>query len=348
MRFLGDESLAVVPVLPRRGVLCGDTVYHDTVLTKNLVDCPGDGVTMGGDSITLDCDGHLIDGSGAYTGILVSDRSGVTITDCEVREFALGLSIEGSAANNLVVGNRLRDNADYGLSLEGSTSSHLIYNNLFDNPANVSDAGSGNTWYVSKRTGPNIVGGPYLGGNWWNDYAGADVDGDGIGDSQVPHGGRDYLPLVNFVDGDGDLVADHADNCPTHPNPSQVDQDTDDHGDVCDNCPATANGDQMDSDGDGYGDVCDSCLAFATPGNVGVMTGDVDVDGSRRAADIIYLVSYIFKSGPAPQPIVESADVNCDGTITASDIIYMVAHVFKSGPLPCDVCTLISATRTYP
>jgi hypothetical protein len=71
------------------------------------------------------------------------------------------------------------------------------------------------------------------------------------------------------------------------------------------------------------------------------LTGDVDLDGSRQAADIIYLVNYIFKAGPEPQPIAQAGDVTCDGSVTASDIIYMVAHVFKSGPAPCDVCSIL-------
>jgi hypothetical protein len=71
------------------------------------------------------------------------------------------------------------------------------------------------------------------------------------------------------------------------------------------------------------------------------LTGDVDLDGSLQAADIIYLVNYTFKTGPDPQPIAQAGDVTCDGSITASDIIYMVTHVFKSGPAPCDVCSVL-------
>ncbi len=64
--------------------------------------------------------------------------------------------------------------------------------------------------------------------------------------------------------------------------------------------------------------------------------GDVNKDTKRSLADIIYLVNYIFKGGPAPDP-KELGDVNClGGTIpNLADIIYMVNFIFKGGTPPC-------------
>jgi hypothetical protein len=71
------------------------------------------------------------------------------------------------------------------------------------------------------------------------------------------------------------------------------------------------------------------------------LTGDVNVNGVRTSADVIYMVNYVFKGGPPPLPVAGAGDVNCDGSVTSADIIYLVNHVFKSGPAPCDVCSIL-------
>lgn len=93
-----------------------------------------------------------------------------------------------------------------------------------------------------------------------------------------------------------------------------------------------------DSDLDGLVDGLDDCQMFATPGDVGINTGDVNTDGVITSQDIIGLVGYVFKSGAPPAPCEASGDANCSGNVTSADIIYLVSYVFKSGPLPCNIC----------
>jgi parallel beta-helix repeat protein len=110
-----------------------------------------------------------------------------------------GVSVS-SSTNCLIVNNSIIDNT-YGVVLSGS-SNNLIYNNYFDNDYNAFDTGM-NQWNITKTPGINIYGGSYLGGNFWSDYAGADADGDGLGDTLLPYtseggiqNGGDYHPLV--------------------------------------------------------------------------------------------------------------------------------------------------------
>jgi hypothetical protein len=79
-----------------------------------------------------------------------------------------------------------------------------------------------------------------------------------------------------------------------------------------------------------------------------VTTGDVNVDGVLNASDIIYLVNYVFKGGPAPLPCAAAGDVNCDGQVSSADIIRDVLYIFKGFDPPCDVCALIPDVWTCP
>jgi hypothetical protein len=90
---------------------------------------------------------------------------------------------------------------------------------------------------------------------------------------------------------------------------------------------------------DGYFDTPLSALGNTIENTVvwtAAMTlpGDCNADGNTTSADIIYLVNYVFKSGP-DTPVSGHGDVNCSGTVTSADVIYLVNYVFKSGLSPC-------------
>ncbi len=74
----------------------------------------------------------------------------------------------------------------------------------------------------------------------------------------------------------------------------------------------------------------------ATSANAGDC-GDVNNDGIINILDIVFLINYEYKSGPAPEQML-SADVNSDDDIDITDIVYLIDFKYKGGPDPnCSV-----------
>ncbi|MDH4222948.1 MAG: dockerin type I repeat-containing protein, partial [candidate division Zixibacteria bacterium] len=62
--------------------------------------------------------------------------------------------------------------------------------------------------------------------------------------------------------------------------------------------------------------------------------GDANGDTKKEVTDVIYLINYLFKGGPLPQPILSCGDMNCDGEVKVTDVIYLINYLFKGGPPP--------------
>ncbi len=65
--------------------------------------------------------------------------------------------------------------------------------------------------------------------------------------------------------------------------------------------------------------------------------GDANQTGSVEAGDVVFLISYLFRSGPAPDPYLVG-DANCDGTVTGGDIVRLIGYLFRGEPVArcCD------------
>lgn len=111
----------------------------------------------------------------------------------------------------------------------------------------------------------------------------------------------DFAITVTPTDTDGDGVPDGEDNCPTVANPSQE-----------------------DTDEDGVGNAC-CCLVRA----------DCDHDGAGPdIADLVYLVTFMFESGPEPG-CPEEGDINGDSDgPDIADLVFLVTYMFQNGPNP--------------
>ncbi|MFT5677351.1 MAG: parallel beta-helix repeat protein [Paraglaciecola sp.] len=96
-----------------QAVFCGDTVLVDTTLTSVLA-CSGPGLILGASNITLDCNGLTITGSGTDTGIALDGVSGVTVKNCGVIDFAVGIFVATGADQNYIIENRVLGSTSVG------------------------------------------------------------------------------------------------------------------------------------------------------------------------------------------------------------------------------------------
>jgi hypothetical protein len=65
--------------------------------------------------------------------------------------------------------------------------------------------------------------------------------------------------------------------------------------------------------------------------------GDANGDELVNVGDAVYLISYIFKNGPAPDPLCVG-DANGDDSVNVGDAVYLITYIFKNGPAPVPDC----------
>jgi hypothetical protein len=66
-------------------------------------------------------------------------------------------------------------------------------------------------------------------------------------------------------------------------------------------------------------------------------TGDVNRDGNIDVNDVVYLINYLYKNGPVPDPL-RLGDPTGDCAVNISDVLFLLNYLFKSGPPPGSGC----------
>ncbi|UCB52318.1 MAG: S8 family serine peptidase [Candidatus Zixiibacteriota bacterium] len=67
------------------------------------------------------------------------------------------------------------------------------------------------------------------------------------------------------------------------------------------------------------------------------LAGDANGDGVVDLADVVFVLNYLYKSGPAPDPLA-AGDPNADCIVEMADLVYLINYLYKGGPAPQQGC----------
>lgn len=228
-----DDATSGDTIIVNPGTYSGDITITvpDLVLVSSssynaVIKATENAISLNANNITIKNFNIIGSGSSSgYSGIIDSSFF-CTIQNNKISNFNIGIGVynrneggDGSIINNDISncgngillsssnangisGNRI-SNCGTGIDIVDSYGTR-IYNNNFNNTRNVQSA-SDNLWNTTKTSGKNIIGGPYIGGNYWATPAGdgfsqTHLDADGDGFAEVPYElnevNIDYFPLV--------------------------------------------------------------------------------------------------------------------------------------------------------
>ncbi|RCV65421.1 CASH domain-containing protein [Methanophagales archaeon] len=132
----------------------------------------------------------------ACSCILVTVDS-ATISGLTCQKGSQGIELMKSCNN--IIANNIASKNNAGIYFESSDNNRIYLNNFITNTVNANSLSSSNIWNSSSEIAYGYNGSTYTKylGNYWDDYEGSDVDGDGIGDTPYSLiSDKDNYPLI--------------------------------------------------------------------------------------------------------------------------------------------------------
>ncbi len=142
------------------------------------------------------------------SGILLFATINVTIRNNIIKNNNIGVLLRHGSNDTLLIDNVLLNNKASGIRIaDNNNFNHVIGNTIRNSTIGVElHASSFNTFYRNNFIHNKVYQAQILGGvsnrwdngaegNYWSDYKGLDTNGDGIGDTELPHWVDDH-PLI--------------------------------------------------------------------------------------------------------------------------------------------------------
>jgi len=122
----------------------------------------------------------------SYYGVFLMKSNKCSVLDNTIVDnYAMGIRFTSNSSYHRIIGNTIKNNPT-GVYIADAAQSNVFYhNNFISNSGQEQNFAASTVWNNSAE------------GNYWSNYAGLDVNGDGIID--LPHDlttGTDYFPLV--------------------------------------------------------------------------------------------------------------------------------------------------------
>jgi parallel beta-helix repeat protein len=162
---------------------CGQVLTGSITLSNDLLACAGDGLVIGAGGITVDLNGHAVQGTGLGVGVRNPGHGDVTIRNGTIRHFDSGVSLQPGTQRNVVA----------GISFDQSELAAVHLSDADGNQVRDSHVTgfSGAAFHVTNGSSSNFVG--------HNTVAA------GNGEAIVVEGGSDYNRLEgNALSGSSD------------------------------------------------------------------------------------------------------------------------------------------------
>jgi parallel beta-helix repeat protein len=144
-------------------------------------------------------------------GILVFQSRNVTIQNNIIERTSHGIQLT-STNGSTILQNQIQNNYNYAIDFRpGSSYNFIVNNNITGNPTGVRIQAlscTNNTFYRNNFLnstnrhldvtfqGPGTAWDNGAEGNYWDEYYGIDSNGDGVGDTDLPHWEVDLHPLI--------------------------------------------------------------------------------------------------------------------------------------------------------